>query len=53
MMFRCAISVPSSNCFVGTGQSLIPAKTVTLSDEYFNLNRILCKILITISGFFL
>ena len=37
------ISVTSGNCFAGTRQSLVPAKTVTLGDGYFDLNRMLKK----------
>jgi hypothetical protein len=37
------ISVTSGNCFAGTRQSLVPAKTVTLGDGYFDLNRMLME----------
>ena len=42
------ISVTSGNCFTGTRQSLVPAKTVTLGDGYFDLNLVLMTEIINV-----
>jgi hypothetical protein len=35
------ISVTTGNCFAGSRQSLVPAKTVTFGDGYLDLNLLL------------